>query len=130
MSRKGLVKALDRICAKIIKKRDNWTCQRCGSKCSGQGAHWSHIYGRRNYYMRWQLINSLLLCAGCHFWWHSSPDGISWFADKFPARWEYLHQQVLNQRGVAQERCYIIFKYTDDDLQKLLDKRKEKLESL
>ena len=130
MTRKGLKSALDKICAKIVKERDNYTCQRCGSKCYGYGAHWSHIYGKRNLYMRWNLLNAILLCAGCHFWWHSSPDSKSWFANKFPARWEYLHQQWPNQRGVFQERCYITWKYTDDDLKNILYARKEKFEEL
>ena len=93
-ARKRTVKKLDDITRKIIKLRDKDTCQRCMKRASGQGCHWAHIYGRRSYLLRWDLLNSLVLCAGCHRWWHENPlESDEWFKEKFPARYEWLQFQ-------------------------------------
>jgi hypothetical protein len=41
--------------------------------------------------MRWDQLNSLLLDAGCHRWFHTNPrEAALWFAQKYPARAAYL----------------------------------------
>ena len=93
-SRKTLKRNLDEYTALVVKERDGYICQKCGKKCSGQGAHWSHIYSRQRFSMRWLLLNAICLCAGCHRWWHDNPteSGV-WFKDKWPYRDEHLQQE-------------------------------------
>jgi len=44
--------------------------------------------------MRWDLLNSIVLCAGCHFWWHGNPtEATEWFSKKFYWRVYYLNRQ-------------------------------------
>lgn len=131
MKRKSLKIALDKVTRKFVKTRDDYICQRCGNPTSGKGCHWAHIYGRgRGLFMRWDFLNSLVLCAGCHRWAHSQPlDFGEWFAQRFPARFIYLTQNVPNQKGVWMPRKNVLWKYTDDDLEKLLEK-KEKLKEI
>lgn len=100
MKKSTLKNKLDTLCRIVIKLRDDYTCQRCGSPCSGRGCHWSHIYSRKAYSMRWDLLNSLVLCAGCHQWYHSNPlSGREWFEQKFPARLAYWVQLIDNGFG-------------------------------
>ena len=88
--------SLDKVVPQIIKLRDEQICQRCGHYCSGQGCHWSHIYSRTRLSMRWNLLNAIVLCAGCHQWWHDNPiDSGRWFAEKWPVRESYLQAKKL-----------------------------------
>jgi len=87
---------LDKVTPQIIKLRDEQICQRCLKYCSGQGCHWSHVYSRTRYSMRWDLLNAIVLCAGCHQWWHDNPvDSGTWFAEKWPHREAYLQGKKL-----------------------------------
>ena len=121
-SRRQILKRnLDRTTAQIIKLRDENTCQRCGHKVFGQGCHWAHIYGRRSLRLRWDLLNSLVLCAGCHRWWHENPvESHEWFADYFPARYSYLLK-------VRQQKPRII---RINELAEWLAEKKQKLAEL
>lgn len=59
-----------------IRKRDNWTCQRCGRKFRGydeekdnshlKGLHCAHNKGRGKRSTRWEEKNAMALCYGCH----------------------------------------------------------------
>ena len=92
-----LKRKLDKLCAQIVKNRDNHTCQWCNKPVSGQNEHWAHIFskGSTGLYMRWNLLNSLVLCFHCHWKWHSGA-GLAWFMEAFPARYEYLNNQPLS----------------------------------
>lgn len=91
-TRKTLVRQLDDVTRKIIRIRDEFKCQRCGSPGKGkQCPDWAHIYGGRRYYMRWDFLNAILLCAGCHRWWHDNPRlAKDWFDARWPHRAGYL----------------------------------------
>lgn len=52
----------DKLFALIIRFRDGGVCQRCGSR-KKLSAH--HIFGR-DYSVRWDLKNGVLLCFTCH----------------------------------------------------------------
>jgi len=118
--RSKIIRALDRITPEIIKLRDMHQCQRCGARPQPQGCHWSHIYSRASYHTRWDLLNSLVLCNGCHRWWHSHPtESGFWFAKKFPARYDYLQGK---RREVAAIKT--------SELEALLESHKEKLKQL
>lgn len=120
-SRKTLVKNLDKITAKIIKLRDDSRCQRCNSFTSGCGSHWAHVYSRRRFSMRWDLINAICLCAGCHRWAHGNPLAFTeWFKREFPARYYYLRAKRLEK----------IRPIKDAELAERLEEKKQKLKNL
>ena len=120
-SRKTLKNNLDKITAEIVKLRDEKTCNRCGHKASGQGCHWAHIYSRRSLQLRWDLINSFVLCAGCHRWWHENPIlAHEWFADYFPARYSYLLKLKIEKDRTIR----------DSELAEWLAEKKQKLAEL
>jgi len=59
------------IFSKYIRKRDNYTCQRCGAvhDPSSRGLHASHYFGRGGYSTRYDPDNCVALCYGCHKYW-------------------------------------------------------------
>lgn len=61
---------LDRLCREVVFKRDGNRCRRCGKETHLQ---WCHIFSRRYLSLRWNPLNSLVLCAGCHLWQHHNP---------------------------------------------------------
>ena len=119
--RKKLIDNLDKVTAKIVKIRDEHTCQRCGSNPLPRGEHWAHIFSRSRHSMRWDLLNSVVLCNGCHRYWHANPlNAQIWFEGKFPWRYEYLQEE--KQKPVRQ--------ITTIELQELYEQLKEKLKYL
>ena len=56
--------SLDRLWSKVVRKRDNHECQKCG----GDATEAHHIFGRRNYSTRWNIQNGISLCSYCHIW--------------------------------------------------------------
>lgn len=74
---------LDDLLSKKIRSIER--CERCGKKDYLQCAH---IISRKNRTLRWDMDNTLALCAGCHFWAHSDPLGFAEFVKtKFPIRY-------------------------------------------
>jgi len=62
----------DSLFRKLILKRDNYTCQRCGSQYTPdncRGLHVSHYWGRGRENVRLDPENVCLLCWGCHQLW-------------------------------------------------------------
>lgn len=118
--RKQLRNALDEELKQVCRLRDNYTCQHCGKHVEGQDAHTSHVITKgQGYKLRWDLLNVLLLCFHCHRqFWHDSGEGIGWFKEKYPYRWEYLN----NSRG--------ILKLSNEDMEEKLAELKQKKREL
>lgn len=58
-------------------------CERCGGT-GGLQCH--HVFTRRIKSMFADLRNGVLLCKGCHFWWHNLAQGgeqWTWFVQKY-----------------------------------------------
>lgn len=55
---------LDKTFSLYIRTRDNFTCQHCGK--SGGLMDCAHIYSRRHVGTRWDPLNAVCLCRGCH----------------------------------------------------------------
>lgn len=53
----------DRMARQVVLERDKHTCQRCGTT---EAVQWAHILTRSELSIRWNPLNSLALCAGCH----------------------------------------------------------------
>ena len=119
--RSKIIRALDRITPKIVKLRDAYTCQRCIGMPKGRGLHWSHVYCRRDFLMRWDLLNGLTLCYGCHSFLDSSAREFDDFMEeRFPARVRYLR----TLRATPRQTIHI------ETLKLWLDQHEEKLAEL
>lgn len=59
-----------------IRYRDNWTCQRCGTRYAPVTAslQCSHFYGRARENTRFDPINADAQCAGCHNFLGANPE--------------------------------------------------------
>ena len=62
---------LDQLFSEYIRKRDNYTCQRCGVK--SKNVQCAHFIGRRNQNCRFNEQNATTLCFACHFYFHANP---------------------------------------------------------
>jgi len=103
---------LDPAMSKLIRKKG--FCERCGR--INTSLDWSHVVGRKNLTLRWDILNALCLCFQCHrYFWHEEPlDSVEWFKIKFPQRWVYLSENKDK-----------VIKRTEEDYKKLLRDIKE-----
>ena len=75
---RATVKELDALCREVVFLRDKGRCRKCG-KSTGL-LDWAHVYSRRFKITRWAPLNSMVLCRGCHLWWHQSPaQAVEWW---------------------------------------------------
>ena len=93
---KKLKKELMELVKAYVKKRDNYTCQKCEKKIEGSNCQASHVFpvssGNR---LAFDPMNIKVLCCHCHLnWWHKNPtqSGV-WFRRKFPERYKYLDER-------------------------------------
>lgn len=92
---------LDELLRIATRLRDNDTCQHCGKRVSGSDSHTAHIVSKaQTLWLRWDLLNVLVLCTHCHFqWWHAHPlEAGEWFRQTFPARQAYLETKRQEKR--------------------------------
>jgi len=123
--RKKLIKQLDELTKEIIKKRDNYACQKCGKKVEGINCHWSHIIPvSRSLRLRWDFQNSMVKCFHCHInWWHKHPlAAANWFKKNFPKRWKYLSEKENEIRKILPVKLF--------ELEELIVKYRKKLRKL
>jgi hypothetical protein len=68
LDKSKIKKDLDTIVSLIVRARDNWTCQKCGTKyrIGQRGLTTSHFWNRLKLSVRWNLKNLDALCLGCH----------------------------------------------------------------
>ena len=61
----------DRLFSKYIRKRDDYTCQRCRKtyEPNAKGLECSHYWGRGRENTRFDPLNCIALCTGCHRIW-------------------------------------------------------------
>jgi 5-methylcytosine-specific restriction endonuclease McrA len=85
--RKKMVKKLDVIFSKFIRKRDGH-CMKCG-RLDG-GLQCAHIAGRRSLSGRWNEKNAITLCYFCHLRWsHQNPlEFTVWLKENLPEFYE------------------------------------------
>ncbi len=132
--RRKLIEKLDAVVREIVYIRDEGKCQRCdkyisktieradGKLVGNPDRHTSHVVPRsKGNRLRWDLLNLKLLDFHHHInWWHKDPVAAGlWFKEAYPARYEYL-----------MEHKYEVVKYTESDLQELLDQLTEKFKQL
>lgn len=68
---------LDKLFSDFIRNRDEWTCQRCGTRYDPptNALHCSHFWGRANKATRYDPLNADALCYGCHARWEANKQG-------------------------------------------------------
>ena len=96
--RRKLKDKLEKIVKKIIKERDEYTCQKCGKIVQGSNCHASHIIPvSRSGRLEFDIVNIKVLCMRCHlYWYHRNPiEAAEWVKKKFPKRLEYLQERLL-----------------------------------
>lgn len=78
--------ATDILMSRLIRERDDWTCQRCGQRHEPPttGLHHAHLFTRRSRSTRWDADCGVALCYGCHQW-----------VDSHPAEKELLARRLL-----------------------------------
>jgi hypothetical protein len=108
VTKTSLKRKLDKEASRIVRARGG--CAKCG-KVAYEHLQTAHIFSRSNLAVRWDLLNLLCLCDGCHFWAHKNPVLFTEFVV------DYLgHNYVpLKQRALA------IRKWTIEEMQELLN---------
>lgn len=76
-----------------IRYRDNWTCQRCGTKYTPptSALHCSHFKGRGKENTRFDPNNAKALCYGCHRYFTAQPD------EHYRWQVETIGQEMVNE---------------------------------
>ncbi len=69
------ITAADRHFSNCVRKRANWTCERCGKAYGGpsQAIHCAHFHGRGKYATRHDPRNACCLDYGCHMYLTAHP---------------------------------------------------------
>ena len=86
----SLNRLLDTLWSKAVKKLAKEKCEHCGST---QYLNSHHIFGRRNFPVRWNVNNGVCLCAKCHqfssqFSAHQTPTLLTdWIRSKRGEEW-------------------------------------------
>ena len=62
----------DKIWSKAIKKREDYTCKKCGHWNMSNHAHHINPRGRRPD-LKYDINNGTVLCSPCHGWVHNNP---------------------------------------------------------
>jgi hypothetical protein len=91
---KSIDKALDNLWSELVKLRAGNKCEVCG-KVRNLNSH--HVYSRAMKSVRWDVINGISLCVGCHvgtkFSAHKTPNDFSeWSKKKRGQAWFDLLQ--------------------------------------
>ena len=117
ISRKGLVKKLDRVFSLYIRKRyaknEIVECVTCGTKKHWKEVDAGHFCSRRHYSTRWEPQNVHVQCKSCN---------------GFHAGQNYLMGKYIDNKygsGTADELITLsrqIKKFTDNDLKDLINK--------
>ena len=80
--RRPSLRDLDKACREYVFQRDGGRCLKCQSPDQLQ---WAHVYTRRYRTVRHHPWGSMLLCAGCHLWWHKEPlEATLWLSTVWP----------------------------------------------
>lgn len=89
MGRKNQVGQLERLYRSVVKQRDGYECQRCGTQ---QQLQVHHVIRRgHSKKLQFELLNGLTLCDGCHIWWHGNEvDAGIWFLGRWADRYAAL----------------------------------------
>lgn len=66
----------DKYFSDCVRERANWCCENCGTyypEGNRRGIECAHIVGRANKRLRWEPLNAIALCTGCHMKYTANP---------------------------------------------------------
>ena len=119
--RSTLVKNLDAVFSQYIRRKDAVNeiaeCVTCGKKDHYKKLQCGHFMSRRHYSTRWEINNVGVQCYGCNI----TNQGQQFLFAK------YLGLEVAEQMVTKSKQ---VVKFTDSDLQDMIDYYKEKLSFL
>ena len=87
MKRSTLTNKLDKLMSQVIRSRGS--CAWCGNN-KYELLQCCHIYSRSNRQVRWDRLNLLCLCAGCHFRAHKEPTEFTEFVKEYLGEQKYI----------------------------------------
>lgn len=75
------ISTADKYFSMCIREARNHTCETCGKTGRMEA---SHVYSRRHRTIRWDKLNIMCQCNGCHRAWHESPlKSFAWFESEY-----------------------------------------------
>ena len=104
----SLKRKLDREVSRIVRSRG--ACAKCRND-KYEKLQAAHIFSRSQMSVRFDLLNLVCLCAGCHFWAHKNPILFTEFIQQYLGETKY---QELKTRARS------IKKWTLDEMSDLL----------
>ena len=117
-----LNKQLDKLWSQAV--RSKGYCELCGRKPPEVVLHAHHIFSRRHYSTRWDVLNGVCLCNGCHL--YKAHKDIQEFSDWIIEHCGNEHIDNLRHKAhttadfTKEEKLEMI-----ENLKKMLDKPKE-----
>lgn len=83
--------------SKCVRERADYFCQACGKQYdkSSMGLHCSHYFGRRNMGVRYDPLNAMAHCYGCHQKFGSNPE---WFHDHYVDTYGEAALEILKEK--------------------------------
>ena len=121
-TRKGLVRALDKVMSLLIRARDE-KCQTCGSRENLQNGH---LFSRSNHAARWNFINCHTQCGACNIRHEHDPYIYTeWFRKRYGqsvyhalhkawAQTSHFSDLELKHKPAKLEAIYDLYKLTGD----------------
>jgi hypothetical protein len=117
------ISTADKYFSLCIREAANHTCEWCGR--TGIRMECSHVYSRRHRTIRWDAMNAVCKCNGCHKKWHESPlAAFAWFESEFGSgRVELLREKMRNRVKVSKMEEKEIAAHYRKELKKIEVKR-------
>lgn len=82
--------------SKCVAAAHDHTCETCGKVGRIEA---SHVYSRRHRTIRWDKLNIMSQCHGCHAKWHESPlRAFAWFESEYGTERIELLQEKMNNK--------------------------------
>ena len=90
----------DRLFSLAVRKRDGFTCQKCGVE--NKNVHCAHIFSRRNLRLRFEMLNAVTLCYYCHiFWSHREPLEFAAWIQEYLGEKKWRQLETLRLSGTS-----------------------------
>lgn len=101
----------DRLFSKLIRTRDQHTCQRCGATAETSKIDCSHFWGRRHQATRYDPLNACAHCFVCHRYLGENPIEFARWVRKYLGdvlydELEQKHQRIVKRTKAEAEELY------------------------
>ena len=120
--KKRAISAVDSIFSLCVREAADWTCSRCSQRFDrgAQNLHASHLWGRRMRAGRWNPLNVVAHCAGCHRVLGENPtlfaDWIREYHGDRYEEWYAISRKIVKVSAVLREDIYQHYKQEHEAL--------------